>query len=108
MSGLPNQAFPTIDYRPLQSSSAAHLSRGGSVTRNAVGNGNQVGLVTRFQSRCRLPSTNPSIDEVAVGTIIADRPPHRSVRALISAYGSYLGYVAAKRSSCFPHTRQTV
>jgi len=29
--------------------------------------------------------------EVAVGTIIADRPPHRSVRALISAYGSYLG-----------------
>ena len=31
------------------------------------------------------------VDEVAVGTIIADRPPHRSVRALISAYGSYLG-----------------
>jgi hypothetical protein len=29
--------------------------------------------------------------KVAVGTIIADRPPHRSVRALISAYGSYLG-----------------
>jgi hypothetical protein len=29
--------------------------------------------------------------EVAVGTIIADRPPHRSVRALIGAYGSYLG-----------------
>ena len=27
---------------------------------------------------------------VAVGTTIADRPPHRSVRALISAYGSYL------------------
>jgi hypothetical protein len=33
--------------------------------------------------------------EVAVGTIIADRPPHRSVRALISAYGSYLGWLAA-------------
>jgi len=31
-----------------------------------------------------------SVDEVAVGTIITDRPPHRSVRALISAYGSYL------------------
>src|SRR5271163_807885 len=31
------------------------------------------------------------VKEVAVGTIIADRPPHRSVRALISAYGSYLG-----------------
>ncbi len=31
--------------------------------------------------------------------MIADRPPHRSVRALISAYGSYLGYVAAKRST---------
>ncbi len=28
---------------------------------------------------------------VAVGTIITDRPPHRSVRALVSAYGSYLG-----------------
>jgi DNA-directed RNA polymerase specialized sigma24 family protein len=28
---------------------------------------------------------------VAVGTIIADRPPHRSARALISACGSYLG-----------------
>jgi hypothetical protein len=31
------------------------------------------------------------LDEVAVGTIIADRPPHRSARALISACGSYLG-----------------
>ena len=29
--------------------------------------------------------------EVAVGTIISDRPPHRSARALISACGSYLG-----------------
>jgi hypothetical protein len=25
------------------------------------------------------------VDKVAVGTIIADRPPHRSARALISA-----------------------
>jgi hypothetical protein len=48
------------------------------------------------------------VNAVAVGTIIADRPPAQTVRALISAYGSYLGYVAAKRSSCFPHTRQTV
>jgi hypothetical protein len=31
------------------------------------------------------------VDKVAVGTIIADRPPHRSARALISACGSYLG-----------------
>jgi hypothetical protein len=31
------------------------------------------------------------LETVAVGTIIADRPPHRSVRALVSAYGSYLG-----------------
>jgi hypothetical protein len=31
------------------------------------------------------------LTEVAVGTIIADRPPHRSARALISACGSYLG-----------------
>ena len=28
---------------------------------------------------------------VAVGTIITDRPPHRSARALVSACGSYLG-----------------
>jgi ParB family transcriptional regulator, chromosome partitioning protein len=33
----------------------------------------------------------PGFSEVAVGTIIADRPPHRSARALISACGSYLG-----------------
>jgi hypothetical protein len=29
--------------------------------------------------------------EVAVGTIIADRPPHGSARALVSACGSYRG-----------------
>src|SRR5208283_3559828 len=29
---------------------------------------------------------------VAVGTTIAGRPPRRSVRALTSAYGSYLGW----------------
>jgi hypothetical protein len=34
---------------------------------------------------------------VAVGTSVARCPPHRSVRALASAYGSYLGWVAAKR-----------
>jgi len=28
---------------------------------------------------------------IAVGTIIADRPPHGPGRALISASGSYLG-----------------
>jgi hypothetical protein len=28
-------------------------------------------------------------DEVAVGTVIADRPPRGSARALISACGSY-------------------
>jgi hypothetical protein len=30
-------------------------------------------------------------DEIAVGTIIADRPPHGPGRALLSASGSYLG-----------------
>jgi hypothetical protein len=54
------------------------------------------------------PEMRSALAEVAVGTIIVHRPPHRSVRALVSAYGSYLGYMAAKRSSCFPHTRQTV
>jgi mannonate dehydratase len=37
------------------------------------------------------PSTNNGVTMVAVGTIISDRPPHRSARALISACGSYLG-----------------
>ncbi len=36
---------------------------------------------------------------VAVGIRVAPYPPHRSVRALISAYGSCLGYMAAKRCS---------
>ena len=31
------------------------------------------------------------VNEIAVGTIIADRPPHGPGRALISASGSYLG-----------------
>ncbi len=35
---------------------------------------------------------------VAVGTIVTDRPPHRSVRAHFSAYGSYLGYLASKHA----------
>ena len=34
---------------------------------------------------------SPFLIEVAVETIISDRPPHRSARALISACGSYLG-----------------
>src|SRR5438552_220145 len=48
-----------------------------------------------------------ALTEIAVGTIIADRPPHGPGRALISASGSYLGYVAAKRTAC-PHTRPPV
>jgi hypothetical protein len=36
---------------------------------------------------------------IAVGTAIAGCPPHRSGRALVSASGSYLGCVAAKRAS---------
>ena len=36
-----------------------------------------------------LPKTK--VNEIAVGTIIADRPPHGPGRALISASGSYLG-----------------
>jgi hypothetical protein len=37
-------------------------------------------------------------ETVAVGIPVTRYPPHRSVRALVSAYGSYLGCVAAKRS----------
>jgi hypothetical protein len=36
---------------------------------------------------------------VAVGISVARYPPHGSVRALTSAYGSYLGWLATKRSS---------
>src|SRR5262249_7534441 len=34
----------------------------------------------------------PEEEWVAVGIGIAPHPPHGSVRALVSAYGSYLGY----------------
>jgi hypothetical protein len=43
-----------------------------------------------ISAQCTFPEPN-ALNEVAVGTIIADRPPHRSARALISACGSYLG-----------------
>ena len=35
---------------------------------------------------------------VAVGTPVAQRPPRGTVRALISAHGSYRGYLASKRT----------
>jgi hypothetical protein len=35
---------------------------------------------------------------VAVGTSLTERPPHRSVRAHSSAYGSYLGCLASNRT----------
>ena len=38
------------------------------------------------------------VNWVAVGIPVARYPPHRSVRALVSAYGSYLGCKAAKRA----------
>src|ERR1039458_7714201 len=40
---------------------------------------------------------------IAVGTTIAGCPPHGPGRALISASGFYLGWIAAKRTVC-PHT----
>jgi hypothetical protein len=47
-----------------------------------------------------------NLGEVAVGTIIADRPTHRSAIALTSACGSYLGWVEHARTggllSLFP------
>src|SRR5215472_3848865 len=39
-----------------------------------------------------------SHSDVAVGTPVAQRPPRGSVRALISAHGSYRGYLASKRT----------
>ena len=35
--------------------------------------------------------------EIAVGTSVARRPPHGSVRALFSAHGSYRRCLASKR-----------
>jgi hypothetical protein len=52
--------------------------------------GREAGLSTVAHRPMRI-SSPVCLNEVAVGTIIADRPPHRSVRALVSAYGSYLG-----------------
>ena len=45
--------------------------------------------------------------DIAVGTPVARCPPHRPGRALISASGSYLGWITAKRIAC-PHTRPPV
>jgi hypothetical protein len=52
--------------------------------------------ICRHPAQCAAPATrrllySSVVNEVAVGTIISDRPPHRSARALISACGSYLG-----------------
>src|SRR3984893_267959 len=44
---------------------------------------------------------------IAVGTTIADCPPHGPGRALISASGSYRGWITAKRTAR-PHTRPPV
>ena len=58
----------------------------------------------RNSSRSRIPPRYPSFAKVnqrvavAVGIPVTRYPPHRSVRALISAYGSYLGCMAANRS----------
>src|SRR5215831_17519403 len=46
----------------------------------------------------KLKMRNCGIVAVAVGIPVARYPPHRSVRALLSAYGSYLRWVAANRS----------
>src|ERR1035441_8799306 len=46
------------------------------------------GCVSRKNER----GNGVQVREVAVGTTIAGRPPRRSVRALSSAYGSYLGW----------------
>src|SRR5215831_16942312 len=49
-------------------------------------------------SRPASPAPAPDWVAVAVGIPVARYPPHRSVRALLSAYGSYLRWVAANRS----------
>src|ERR1035438_6879598 len=50
--------------------------------------------------------TRPQV-AIAVGTLIAECPPHGPGRALISASGSYRGWITAKRTAR-PHTRPPV
>jgi hypothetical protein len=56
-------------------------------------------IVEPFANDQLKDNLNPVGRVVAVGTSVARCPPHRSVRALVSAYGSYLGWMAAKRVS---------
>src|SRR6516162_2009453 len=55
------------------------------------------GSRSRQNSPRTISSQRYRVESVAVGIPVARYPPHRSVRALISAYGSYLRYLAAKR-----------
>ena len=54
---------------------------------------NKPSCVTSTGNRCFWFTPDAELAKrVAVGMRIAPPPPHRSVRALFSAYGSYLGY----------------
>ena len=54
-------------------------------------------FVSRFFNGCHRASY-PTLTTVAVGTSVTGCPPHRSVRAHFSAYGSYLGCLASNRT----------
>ena len=61
----------------------------------------RVGIeIGRARCRWRVTALALSIARrvIAVGIPVARYPPLRSVRALLSAYGSYLGWLAAKRT----------
>ena len=47
--------------------------------------------IPQMTPACAVCSPKTKVTEIAVGTIIADRPPRGPGRALISASGSYRG-----------------
>jgi hypothetical protein len=81
---------PTGFSLPIRSSSSARETGFAEICPDPSERANPHGQVDdkRTIQTCGSRSV---LGEVAVGTIIADRPPHRSARALISACGSYLG-----------------
>ena len=67
---------------------------------NLTGEGDPQRLEISYATSNLFPmlGIKPAAGRVAVGTPVAQRPPRGSVRALISAHGSYRGYLASKRT----------
>ncbi len=77
----------------LRFTGIVRISLDGQCTHGLSSNGS--GVFSSVSHRRGPPHYRRS---VAVGTSVTGRPPHRSVRAHSSAYGSYLGCMASKRT----------